>query len=195
MITIGITGSIGMGKSTVTRQCALLGAKTLNSDALVHRLMAPGGRAFAPVAGAFPSAVKNGMIDRKSLGDIVFADEKKLRLLESILHPLVIAEEKKFALAAKRKGARVVVFDIPLLFETGGDGRMDLTLAASAPYLIQRQRVMARENMTAEKFARILARQMPDREKCRRADFIVQTGLGKAASMRQVKRMFGMLGL
>lgn len=193
MIVIGLTGSIGMGKSTVARQCALLGAKTLNSDAVVHRLMQRSGRAFAAVSSAFPAAVEGGIIDRKKLGAIVFADEKKLKNLEAILHPLVIEEEEKFAAAQKKLGTKIVVLDIPLLFETGDDARMDMTLVASAPVFIQAQRVLARPNMTREKLAQIRKKQMPDREKRKRADFIVHTSLGKAASMRQIKILWEML--
>jgi len=193
MIVIGLTGSIGMGKSTLTRQCALLGAKTLNSDEVVHRLMQPTGRAFPAIKKNFPDAVRDGKIDRRRLGEIVFPDAGKLKILESILHPLVKNEEEKFASAMRRKGARVVVMDIPLLFETGGEGRMDMTLVATAPAFIQSQRVLSRPHMTREKFAAILAKQIPDREKRKRADFIVHTGLGKAASMRQIKLMFRIL--
>ena len=193
MIVIGLTGSIGMGKSTVARQCALLGAKTLSSDDVVHKLMQPNGRAFAAVSSTFPEAVENGRIDRKKLGAIVFSAEKKLRALEKILHPLVVEEEEKFARAQKKLGARVVVFDIPLLFETGGDARMDMTLLATAPAFIQAQRVLARPGMTREKFTSIRAKQMPDAEKRSRADVIIHTSLGKAASMRQIKSLWGML--
>lgn len=193
MITVGLTGSIGMGKSTIARQCALLGAGTLNSDDVVHRLMQPAGRAFTAVARLFPEAVAGGRIDRKKLGVIVFADAKKLKALEAILHPLVIEEEEKFVRAQAKKGRHVVVFDIPLLFETGGEKRMDMTLVATAPAFIQAQRVLARPGMTPEKLKAIRVRQMPDREKRKRADFIVHTGLGKAASMRQIKIMLGML--
>lgn len=193
MIVIGLTGSIGMGKSTIAKQCASLGAKTLNSDEVVHRLMQPCGAAFASISKHFPESVQSGMIDRKILGSIVFKDEEKLRTLEKILHPLVRNAEERFAAAMRRKGAKLVVFDIPLLFETGGDARMDITLVATAPSFIQRQRVMMRPNMTLEKFQSILSKQMPDRDKRRRADFIVHTGLGKACSMRQIKRMIGMI--
>jgi len=195
MITIGLTGSIGMGKSTLAAQCALLGAKTLNSDEVVHWLMQPNGRAFSSVAKLFPSAAVAGTIDRKKLGSIVFGNDAELKKLEAILHPLVRDEEQKFASAMRRKGAKAVVFDIPLLFETDGDEWMDASLVATAPPFIQAQRVMARPNMTAEKFKAILKKQMPDIEKRNRADFIVHTGLGKAASMRQIKAMFRMLGL
>lgn len=193
MIVIGLTGSIGMGKSTVARQCAILGAKTLSSDEVVHRLMQPGGKAFSLVAQAFPDAVAQGKIDRKKLGANVFSDEKKLKILEAILHPLVIMEEEKFGRAQKKLGAKILVLDIPLLFETGGERRMDITLVATAPAFIQAQRVLARPNMTREKLAHIRAKQMPDREKRKRADFVIHTGLGKAASMRQIKVLWGML--
>jgi dephospho-CoA kinase len=195
VIVIGLTGSIGMGKSTIASQCALLGAKTLNSDHVVHQLMQPGGKAYAAVRRAFPEAVKGGIIDRKALGAIVFPDAEKLRVLEEILHPLVKQAEQVFAGTMKKMGVRVVVFDIPLLFETGGDEWMDLSLVATAPAFIQKQRVMARKNMTAAKFKEIVAKQMPDREKRMRADMVVHTGLGKAASMRQIKLMFRILGI
>ncbi len=193
MIIIGLTGSIGMGKSTIAKQCALLGAKTMDSDATVHRLMQQKGRAFPMVSGAFPAVVEMGKIDRKKLGALVFADKKKLKILEAILHPLVIAEEEKFCRVQKKLGTKIVVLDIPLLFETGGDARMDMTMVATAPAFIQAQRVLARPNMTREKLAQIRAKQMPDREKRNRADVIVHTSLGKAASMRQVKLLFAIL--
>jgi dephospho-CoA kinase len=193
MIVIGLTGSIGMGKSTVAAQCARLGAKSLSSDDVVHKLMQPGGRAFSKVSAEFPEAVMDKKIDRKRLGEIVFNDSEKLKKLESILHPLVRDTEEKFARAVRAKGAKIVVFDIPLLFETGGDKRMDLSLVATAPAFIQAQRVLARPNMSREKFSAILRKQMPDAEKRKRADFIIHTGLGKAASMRQIKLMMGML--
>lgn len=193
MIVIGLTGSIGMGKSTIAKQCALLGAKTLNSDAVVHRLMAPKGAAFAAISRAFPEAVVAGAIDRKKLGAIVFSDDKKLAILEAILHPLVIAEEEKFARAQKKLGAKVVVLDIPLLFETHGDERMDMTWVATAPAFIQEQRVLARPHMTRAKLQKIRNKQMADREKRKRADVVVHTGLGKGASMRQIKIIWEMV--
>lgn len=194
MITIGLTGSIAMGKSTVASQCALLGAKITNADTLVHELMQPGGAAYPEVSKAFPSAVKTGVIDRKLLGGIVFKDTQKLTVLESILHPLVMEAEEQFVQKQRRLGVRVVVLDIPLLFEVGGDARFDMTLVASSPYLIQHQRVMKRSGMTEEKFASILAKQMPDSEKRARADMVINTGLGKAYSMRQLASLFKLLG-
>lgn len=194
MIVIGLTGSIAMGKSTIAAQCELLGAKATSADAIVHRLMQPNGAAYEDVAKAFPKAVSKGIIDRKLLGGIVFNDDAKLKTLETILHPLVAREEKKFAMRAGALGAKIVVLDIPLLFEVGAENRVDMTLVATAPYLVQRQRALARANMSEEKFASILAKQMPDSEKRARADVVVHTGLGKACSMRQLRLLFDMIG-
>lgn len=186
MIVIGLTGSIGMGKSTVAAQFRWLGAKICCADAIVHRLMAKGGAAVSAISRHFPGVVKAGAVDRKALGSIVFADKAKLKQLEAILHPLVIAEEDRFIRNEGRKGARLVVVDIPLLFETGGQARFDLTVTVSAPLFLQKQRVMRRANMTAEKFAAIVRSQMPDREKRRRADVVIQTGLGRHRSFMSV---------
>lgn len=183
---IGLTGGIGMGKSTVAAQLRRMGAHICNADAIVHRLMGPKGRAVEDIKILFPGVVKHDQVDRKALGDIVFKDPLAMAQLEHLLHPLVIEEENRFIARAKRFGAPLVVLDIPLLFETGGQARCDLVLVASAPTFIQRQRVMARPHMTQAKFARILALQMPDREKRRRADAVIQTGQGKAATFRQL---------
>ena len=187
MIIIGITGGIGMGKSLLTRQCALLGAKTCSSDAVVHQLLEKGGKAVEAVAACFPGVKKNGAIDRKALGAVVFADREKRARLEAILHPMVFAEEKSFAHRQRKLGAALVVFDIPLLFETGGESRCDITITAAAPTFLQRRRVMARQGMTQQKFSAIAASQMREQQKRQRADFVVQTGLGKGYSMRQLK--------
>jgi dephospho-CoA kinase len=202
MIIIGLTGGIGMGKSTVSRQFALLGAKVCNADECVHKLMSAGGAAVPEIEKYFPEAVINspsprrgeGYIDRKTLGQIVFADKKKLKVLENILHPLVQKMENDFILRGKKLGAKLVVLDIPLLFETGREKRVDFTVAVSAPTFIQRQRVMARPGMTAEKFERIIASQMQDLEKRHRADFVIPTGLGKAYSFKIVKEIVEELG-
>lgn len=189
MIVIGLTGGIGMGKSTVSRQFAALGAKICSADACVHALLAPGGAAVKQVEKTFPDAVKNAVVDRNILGKIVFSDPKKRHKLEVILHPMVIAMEEAFVQKQQRLGAKYVVLDIPLLFETGGQERVDITVVASAPAFIQRQRVLARAGMSEEKFRQILASQMPDMEKCERADCIIPTGLGKAYSFKAVKQM------
>jgi len=176
-----------MGKSTVASQLALLGAKVCSADSIVHRLMKEGGEAVAQIREHFPAAVKNGIVDRRKLGDIVFASEEKRRLLEQIIHPLVVEEEEHFIDCERRRGAKLVVLDIPLLFETGADSRCDLVIVASAPYFIQKQRVLARPRMTPQRFQQILAQQMPDYEKRQLADIVIHTGLGKAHSMQQLK--------
>ena len=193
MVIIGLTGSIGMGKSTVARQFAAFGAKVCSADACVHKLMAKGGVAVGEIAKYFTDAVKNHEIDRQVLGKIVFADKKKLTLLENILHPMVQEMEDDFTYRAKNLGAKIVVLDIPLLFETGGEQRVDFTVAVTAPAFIQRQRVMVRKGMTAEKFERIVASQLPSQEKEKRADFVIQTGLGKAHSFMAVKELVSSL--
>lgn len=189
MIVIGLTGSIGMGKSTLASQLAALGAKISNADDIVHRLLGKGGAAVKAVAKQFPGVAENGAVNRKALGDIVFRDKAKLRALERILHPLVVEAEIAFVRKQQRLGAALVALDIPLLFETGADERCDLTLVATAPFFIQRQRVLARPNMTEEKFREILRSQLPDCEKRARADVVVRTGLGKAASFRACKAL------
>lgn len=191
---IGVTGSIGMGKSVVTSQFALLGAKTCSSDAVVHRLLGPNGKAVAAVAEAFPLALSGNRIDRPALGKIVFDDDKLLKLLEKIVHPFVIAEEKSFIRREARKGARLIVLDIPLLYETGAEARLDGVAVATATHLIQRQRVLKRRQMSEEKFASILARQWPDAVKRARADWVIHTGLGRAHSLRQVRRIVRQAG-
>lgn len=188
-VVLGLTGSIGTGKSTVTRQFAQLGAKTLNADHIVHHLLAKKGAAVEAVAKAFPKAHENGAINRQVLGKLVFGDDKALKKLEAMLHPLVVQAEEEFVSHMKRKRARLVVLDIPLLFETKAHGCFDAVVVTTCPPLLQRQRVLRRKHMSEEKFTQILARQMSDAEKCRRADFIVQTGLGRDYSMRAVKEI------
>lgn len=186
---LGLTGSIAMGKSTVARMFAALGAKVIAADAVVHALLAERGAAVSMVADIFPATYENGAIDRAKLGAEVFADAEKLAHLEAILHPLVAQAEERFAAREAAKGARVIVMDIPLLFETGADARCDFTVTASAPAFLQRARALLRPGMTEEKLALILARQLPDREKRLLADYVVETGLGRAHSFRQVKRI------
>jgi dephospho-CoA kinase len=193
MIVIGLTGGIGMGKTTLAAQFARLGAKICSADAIVHKLLSKGGAAVEPVGREFPGTVKNGAVDRKALGEMVFADKKKLKTLENLLHPLVVAEENAFIEKARRKGAKLVVLDIPLLFETAAEKRFHATALASAPHFLQRQRVLRRPHMTAEKFDRILASQMADRLKRRRADMVILTGLGKGYSFRKIAEMVRML--
>lgn len=195
MIIIGLTGSIGMGKTTAAKILQQMGCAIYNSDACVHRALEPYGKAFEAVALAFPKAwdKKTHRINRKILGKIVFNDHNAREMLESILHPIVWADQKKFLLAQRRFQKQFSVLDIPLLFETGADRRCDVTAVVTAPFSIQYRRVMARPNMTEEKFFNILETQMPSQEKCARADFIIPTGQGKACTYRSLRAMLRQL--
>lgn len=190
MVILGLTGSIGMGKSTAAKILKRMGAAVCDSDAVVHRLMGRGGRAVPRIAEAFPDAVRDGVIDRRRLGAAVFGNARALARLEAILHPMVVEEQVRYLRQAARRRVTVAVLDIPLLFETGSDARVDRTIVVTAPARIQRARVLARRGMTEETFARILARQMPDIEKRRRADFVVRTGLSKGATRRTLTRIY-----
>ena len=172
---LGLTGSIGMGKSTTGRMFTDLCHPLWDADAAVHRLYAAGGAAVAPVAAAFPTALKQDAIDRAALKAALAADPGALKRLERIVHPLVAADRAAFIDAARANGARIVVLDIPLLFETGGAADMDGVAVVSTDAETQRKRVMARPGMTAETFAMILSRQMPDAEKRARADWVIPT--------------------
>ena len=188
MIILGLTGSVGMGKSTAAREFRRLHIPVHDADKAVHRLLGRGGRAVADVAAAFPGVLKDGAIDRIALGRQVFADPAALKRLEGILHPLVRAAERRFIARARRQRRKLVVLDIPLLFETGGQARCDKVLVVSAPRRIQLARVMARPGMTAERLAGVEARQMPDAEKRRRADIVIETGLGRRHSLAKLRR-------
>lgn len=185
MRIVGLTGSIGMGKSAAAAMLRRQGVWVHDADATVHELLGKGGAAVPAIAKAFPGVVKNGAVDRIALGKRVFGNTPALRKLEAIIHPLVREHTDRFIAAAARARQPVVVLDIPLLFETGGR-RCDATIVVSAPDYLQAQRVLRRPGMTKEKFAAILARQMPDREKRRRADAVVATGLGKGPTYRQL---------
>lgn len=190
MMVLGLTGSIGMGKSTVAGMFARHGALVHDADAVVHRLYGPGGAAVALIAEMVPGAVvgsgRAAHVDRGHLGKAVLGDARAMRALEAAVHPLVGAERDRFLRRACRRGAGLVVMDVPLLFETGGEDRVDATCVVSAPDFIQARRVLARPGMTAEKLAQIRARQMPDSEKRRRADFVIPTGLSKGLTWRCV---------
>ena len=179
MLIIGLTGSIAAGKSTAAAGFRRLGVPVQDADAVVHRLTGPGGAAVAPIDAAFPGVVRDGAVDRAALGAIVFADRAALTRLEQILHPMVAAERGLFLRRAALSGARLVVLDVPLLFEAGVDRECDLivTLTISPP--IQAVRVLKRPGMTRARLRAIRARQMPDAEKARRADIVVPTGLGR----------------
>ena len=189
MVILGLTGSIGMGKSTAADALRRLGVPVHDADRAVHALLGRGGAAVAAVAAAFPGAVKEGAVDRKALGALVFADPLSLARLEAIVHPLVRAAKDRFLRQQAARRARLVVLDIPLLYESGGDAGCDAVLVVSAPAELQRQRVMGRPGMSGARLAAILAKQMPDRAKRRRADFVVETGLGKSHSLRAIARI------
>jgi dephospho-CoA kinase len=198
MYILGLTGSIGMGKTTAAAAFRRLGIPVYDADATVHRLMGPGlggtgGLVVAAIAEHFPDCIHGGAVDRQALGAWVFGDPlsggEALKTLEGILHPLVRAEEQRFLEKSALHGAPLVVLDIPLLFETGVQERCDAVAVVSAPDFVQRQRVMARPGMTAEKMASILDRQMSDADKCRYADFVIQTGQGRANALRTIKEI------
>lgn len=186
MIVIGLTGSIGMGKTTTAALFAEAGAPVWDADAAVHRLYARGGAAVAPIAQAFPDAVVDGAVDRARLSARLAQDPPAFARLEAIVHPLVAADRQAFLDQAAARGVEVVVLDIPLLFETGGETRVDKVVVVSASPELQRQRVLARPGMTAERFEALLARQVPDAEKRARADFVIDTSNGLEAARRQV---------
>lgn len=178
MIILGLTGSIAMGKSATAQMFSDAGVPVFDSDAGVHALMAAKGKAVPMIEARFPGVTLDGAIDRRALGAKVFGDSEELKALEAILHPMVQAIQCAFLAENAEAGTNLVVLDIPLLFETGGAARCDKVAVVSAPYEVQRERVLARDGMTEQKFADILARQMPDAEKRKRADFVIPTDQG-----------------
>ena len=193
MILVGLTGSIGMGKSETARMFRALGVPVYDADAAVHRLYDKGGSAGAPIEAAFPGVTSDGAVDRQELGRRVLGDPDALKRLESIIHPLVGAEQKTFLHQAEEEGAKMVVLDIPLLYETGGEKRVDAVVVVSAPYEVQRQRVLERPGMNEEKLAAILAKQLPDADKRARADFIIETDKGLDHAREQVRKVIASL--
>ncbi len=190
MFIVGLTGSIGMGKSAAAAMLRDMGIPVHCSDEAVHELLGAGGSAVGLVIETFPNvAGKDKSIDRKTLGAQIFSHTENRKKLESILHPLVVDSQRKFIADHARLHSKIVVLDIPLLFETGADARVDYIVVVSAPPFIQRQRVLARSGMTAEKFESILVLQMPDAEKRRRADFVVETGIGIAETRRALEKI------
>jgi dephospho-CoA kinase len=189
LVVVGLTGSIGMGKSTCARMARRLGVPVHDADATVHGLMAPGGAAVNAVEAAFPGVTgPDGGIDRKALGARVLGDTPALRRLEAILHPRVRAAERAFLRRAALAGHPLVILDIPLLFETGGEGRCDWVMVVSAPRFLQTQRVLRRPGMTRETLERIRARQTSEALKRANADGIIPTGLGMAPAVKALKR-------
>lgn len=178
-----------MGKSTAATMLRRLGVPVFDADREVHSLMAPGGAALADIAARFPSAVTDAGVDRQALGNAVFADPAALADLEAILHPRVGAARRTFLHTCARRRVENVVLDVPLLFEGGGDRNCDLVVVISAPSFLQRQRVLRRPGMTERKLSGVLARQMPDAEKRRRADVVVTSGLGRHETWRRLVRV------
>lgn len=189
MIVLGLTGSIGMGKTTTAGLFADEGAMVWNADQTVHELYAAGGAGVAPVEAAFPGVVIDGAVDRDRLAQALGRDDGAFGRLEQIVHPLVARRRLEDLAAARARGVQLAVLDIPLLFETGGDRAVDAVVVVSADAEVQARRVLARPGMTKERFDAILARQMPDEEKRRRAHFVVDTGKGLDRARMQVRRI------
>jgi dephospho-CoA kinase len=193
MIVIGLTGGIGMGKSTAARAFRRLGIPVHDADAAVHQLYAKGGAGVRAVAALAPEAVVDGTVSREALRRRALADPGLLARLEAAIHPLVRAEERRFLARCRRAGHPIAVLDIPLLFETGGARRVDHIVVVSAPASTQRARVLARPGMTEARLAAIRARQMPDAEKRRRADTVIRTGLSRHHAQRGIRRLVARL--
>jgi dephospho-CoA kinase len=192
MFILGLTGSLGMGKSTTTKFFAEEGVPVHDADAAVHALYE--GEAAPLIEKTFPGTTAGGKVDRDKLAQRVLNDGTAIARLEAIVHPLVRSAEKRFLGEAERAGAAVAVLDIPLLFETGGDKRCDAVVVVSSPAEVQRTRVFERPGMTEQKFAALLAKQMPDAEKRKRADFVVDTSKGFAAARTQVRDILARIG-
>lgn len=193
MIKIALTGSIGMGKSTVAQMFERAGIPVFDADAEVRRLQGEGGPLVEPIGQRFPGSVRGGVLDRDALSIKVLGHPEELAALEAIVHPAVHSERARFLLANQDKPA--LLFDIPLLFETHGEQAFDKVIVVSAPAEVQRERVLARSDMTRAKLDSILARQMPDSEKRAKADFVVDTGGGLSTTERQVRHILACLGL
>jgi dephospho-CoA kinase len=189
MKILGLTGGIGMGKSTAAAAFRRARIPVFDADAAVHRMQARGGRAVRAIERAFPGTVQNGAVNRTALRQAVLGRPEALKRLEGILHPMVQQEEHEFVARARRQKRRAAVLDIPLLFETGGDQRVDQVIVVSAPPTVQIQRIRQRRRMSDADIKAVIARQMPDVEKRRRADTIIHTGLSRHYSLRQLSRI------
>lgn len=189
MLILGLTGSIGMGKTTAANDFRWFGVPVHDADAAVHQLMSVGGAAVPLISRAFPGVEVGGRIDRAKLGARVFDNLDLLQRLEEIIHPMVATHKYQFIKSASRRRAPIVVLDVPLLFETGGDAACDAVVTVSAPDFVQTRRVLARPGMDQRRLDQILEKQMPDAEKCRRSDFVVPTGLGRFESMRTIRKI------
>lgn len=193
MIKIALTGSIGMGKSTVAGMFGAAGIPVFDADAVVRKLQGPGGALIERIGELFPGCVRSGTLDRDCLAQIVLADRSKLAVLEEIVHPAV--RDWRQAFIDKHRDAPALIFEIPLLFEIGAEKDFDKVIVVSAPFEVQRARVLQRQGMTPEKLESILARQMPDEEKRRRADFVIDTGKDLSTTETQVRHILDCLGL
>ena len=193
MIRLGLTGSIGMGKSTAARMFERAGVPVFDADAEVRRLQGPGGALVEAIERRFPGSVRDGAVDREALSALVLGKPQELAALEAIVHPAVAQARERFI--AGHADAPAVLFEIPLLFETGGEREVDKVVVVSAPFEVQRQRVLSRPGMTPQKLDSILARQTPDAEKRKRADFVIDTSGPLAATERQVEQILACLGL
>ncbi len=189
MLIVGLTGSIGMGKSTAAQMLRRLGVPVFDADGCVHQLQARGGAALPAIARRFPGVVTDAQLDRAALRDQVFANPAALADLEAIIHPLVRAAQRAWLQAARRARQPMVVLDIPLLLERGGWRQVDLIVVVSAPAFVQRARVLARPGLTADALQKILQHQMPDAGKRRMADMVVRSGLGKARALRDIRQL------
>ena len=189
MIVLGLTGGIGMGKSTAAAAFRRAHIPVFDADAAVHRMQGRGGKAVRAIAEAFPGTVRDGEVDRVALRQAVLGKPDALTRLEGILHPMVRQEEQAFVARARRHGSRAVVLDIPLLLETGGDKRVDRIIVVSAPRAVQIQRIRARRRMSDADVKAVIARQMPDAAKRKRADVVIKTGLSRNASLKALSRL------
>jgi dephospho-CoA kinase len=193
MISVALTGSIGMGKSTVAKMFERAGVPVFDADAVVRQLQGPGGGLVEKIGALFPGCVRCGTLDRDCLAEIVLADREKLAVLEGIVHPAVREARARFI--ASHEGAPALIFEIPLLFETSGEREFDKIVVVSAPPQVQRGRVLERTGMTAAKLESIIARQMPDEEKRRRADFVIDTSIDLSTTESQVRDILACLGI
>jgi dephospho-CoA kinase len=191
MLVIGLTGGIGMGKSAAAKHFASRGVPVFNADACVHQLY--DGEAVKAIEAAFPGVTRNGRVDRRLLAEKVAGSPRRLRQLERIVHPMVVEAEIEFLREQERKGSRLAVLEIPLLFETGAEARVDVTVVISAPQAVQRERVLARPGMTVDKLEHLLARQLPDADKRARADYVVDSGGSLAATHAKLDRIIDSL--
>jgi dephospho-CoA kinase len=193
VIVLGLTGSIGMGKSTTAAMFREAGVPVYDADAAVHATYAKGGACVEPLRAAFPGVVRDDAVDREALRQAVLGQPEELRRLSSIVHPIIRGEQRVFFEAARESGADLIVMDIPLLFENGGQAQVDAVAVVTAPAEVQRDRVLQRDGMTPERFAAILAQQTPDAEKRAGADFVIDTGKGLEPVRRQVAEIIAVM--